>query len=43
MSQDVPGRMYAVAMKTPSVCNRQVTRAYRITDSDKQGRSGHLG
>lgn len=35
VSQDVLDKVYAVAMKTPSVCNRQATRVYQITDSAK--------
>lgn len=35
VSQKVLDKVYAVAMKTPSVCNRQATRVYQITDSEK--------
>lgn len=33
--QDVLDKVYEVAMKTPSVCNRQATRVYQITDPVK--------
>lgn len=35
VSQDVLDKVYAVAMKTPSVCNRQATRVHQITDPVK--------
>lgn len=35
VSQDVLDKVYAVAMKTPSVCNRQATRVYQITNPAK--------
>ena len=35
VSQDVLDKVYAVAMKTPSVCNRQATRVYQIADPVK--------
>lgn len=35
VSQDVLDKVYEVAMKTPSVCNRQATRVYQITDPGK--------
>lgn len=35
VSQDVLDKVYEVAMKTPSVCNRQATRVYQITDPTK--------
>lgn len=33
--QNVLDKVYEVAMKTPSVCNRQATRVYQITDPSK--------
>ena len=35
VSQNVLDKVYEVAMKTPSVCNRQATRIYQVTDPDK--------
>ena len=35
VSQDVLDKVYAVSMKTPSVCNRQATRVYQIMDPAK--------
>lgn len=35
VSQNVLDKVYAIAMKTPSVCNRQATRVYQITDPAK--------
>lgn len=32
MPQDAFDKVYEVAMKTPSVCSRQATRVYQITD-----------
>lgn len=35
VSQDLLDKVYEVSMKTPSVCNRQATRVYQITDPEK--------
>lgn len=35
VSQELLDKVYTVSMKTPSVCNRQATRVYQITDSEK--------
>lgn len=35
VSQELLDKAYEVSMKTPSVCNRQATRVYQITDSEK--------
>lgn len=35
VSQDMLDKVYEVAMKTPSVCNRQATRIHQITDPAK--------
>lgn len=35
VSQELLDKVYAVSMKTPSVCNRQATRIYQITDQEK--------
>lgn len=35
VSQELLDKVYEVSMKTPSVCNRQATRIYQITDSEK--------
>lgn len=33
--QELLDKVYEVSMKTPSVCNRQATRVYQITDSER--------
>lgn len=33
VKQDLLDKVYQVAMKTPSVCNRQASRIYQVTDS----------
>lgn len=35
VSQELLDRVYSVSMKTPSVCNRQATRVYQLTDPEK--------
>lgn len=35
VSQELLDKVYEVSMKTPSVCNRQATRIYQITDPEK--------
>lgn len=35
VSQELLDKVYEVSMKTPSVCNRQATRIYQITDPQK--------
>lgn len=41
VSQELLDKVYEVSMKTPSVCNRQATRIYQITDLNICSFQGH--
>ena len=42
VSQEVLDKVYAVSMKTPSVCNRQATRIYEITNPEIISKALHI-